>query len=279
MYTKLVIEPLKEFESSGLGRVRDISPDDLIKLKSFQTESNLFVSAVHHAIEIFATYQSILQAISGGVQVNTVPVVNVLGFNYVNKKIEDLEKLAEKYGGRIYDDLLRQIFFCFNETPFRDIIYPQWTEWNYGREDYKKNVLAKEIEKIVEKSSFVIDIHNCSTSEYMIITSPAKSSNALELQQDIENIVQNSILDNGNGLLRNSDIAGFREIRNGIYELCSNEPTLIQFAKEIGIANICLETPVYDKYGNFYPFNKDKSRILSTNVELISKVSEHINSK
>lgn len=275
-YDKLVAKTLKEFESLGLGTCKKTNDVDLIETLSFDSGGNLFVTGVHHATEIFATYQSILQAISNGVKINAVPVVNVDGFNYILNAIKGLEEMAQRFEGTINDDFIRQILFGSGEGLYRDILYPPWSKWDYGGSYDDKSPLVAEIEKKVEDSSAVIDIHNCDMGSYIIITSHLEGHDT-QLQYDIEEIIKTTIVRNGYEFLSgsNADNPLYRERREGVYQLVCSEPLLINFARLRGKANIVLEVPAYDKNGNFSFFKGGNSGIMATNVELLSEIAKY----
>ena len=235
----------------------------------------MLVVSVHHANEIYGTYQSILKALCLGIKINAVPAVNVTGFNRMNEDIE-LARKASDGNERLFYKLLNDCLSVNGySSPFQSgIIYPEWSDFNYGGHAKPEHIAG--IEEMVLESSGVIDLHNCSFGSYIMITEPlddaVENPEQKDLQAEMEHTLKDSIKRNGKSL-RTGTMSGYNAARKGIYTSGLNNPTLIKFAASHGIPNVCIEMPAFDCDRNGY-FPVDGDGILATSIEAISRIAE-----
>ena len=271
-YQEVVVKPLEELANSGIGKLREISQERINNIYLFETGSNVFVTSVHHANEIYGTWQSVVQSLSSGIKIDAVPVVNTEGFDDMYKKIEDFKKIVCNNKGSIDNFLYESLAGGYKGEGRSQIIYPSWSKWNYGGTICKKQSSSLEIEKMVANSSIVIDIHNQSSDSYLLIVNETES----RFQSDVEEIIKKVIRRNENKL-DEMDHYGYSNLREGVYTNTSKIMSLTNFAGKLGLANIVLEVPSFttDKKGHLVLL--DQPRITDTNVEILSRIAEYAN--
>ena len=272
-YESLVVGPLQSIALDGKGEVK-ILCKGTDSVYGFDGGNKLLVVSVHHANEIYGTYQSILKALCLGIKINAVPAVNVTGFNRMNEDIE-LARKASDGNERLFYKLLNDCLSVngYNSPCLSEIIYPEWSDFNYGGHAKPEHIAG--IEEMVLESSGVIDLHNCSFGSYIMITEPlddaVENPEQKDLQAEMEHTLKDSIKRNGKSL-RTGTMSGYNAARKGIYTSGLNNPTLIKFAAMHGIPNVCIEIPAFDCDRNGY-FPVDSERILATSIESLSRIA------
>lgn len=270
-YQKLVVEPLQQSARSLNVRLREIGKQHSSEIYSVETGGNgLFVTACHHANEIYGTYQSVINSLNNGVQMSAVPVVNVSGFEYMHQLIEeDFKKMPDDEKTPFIHFLYESLAGGYKNVGNSPIIYPSWNVYNYGSPN-KKPQSSLEIEKIVVNSLVVVDIHNHPSDYYLLIVHETNS----EIQLDIEEITK-SVIIKKNQL---GEIYGgnYAEIRKKIYINKLNRRTLIRFAGEINLANIVLEVPSFTRDNQGRLARMDEGTIIDTNLEILSRLAEYV---
>ncbi|MBI2653191.1 hypothetical protein HYX02_00115 [Candidatus Woesearchaeota archaeon] len=264
-YQRFVVEPLKRLAVSGKGKLIDAGKGEEQRVYLFRAGGRLCVTAMHHANEIFGTYQSVLETLASGAPMSAAPVVNADMFDTMYKKVGKTRALSD--GDQ---NLLNFMFYQFLESENIGNLYPKWGHWGYGSHVQKPSFIG-EIEHIVANSLVVIDIHNCVGEPYIIITAPIES----ELQREIERLLIEVIRANGNPIREGCVpiASGFQEIRKHVYAPAHNDFTILEFAKEHRTVNFALEVPAVFIADGRYNL-ADQARIIATNVEILSRVAE-----
>ena len=245
VYQEAVQEPLEKLEAQGKGKIIEL-PEGVL---GFQTtdQPTILVTACHHAPEIYATYQAVLNLLeTTEAGITAIPVVDVPRFYEIKKSLDQIMRREERLPSHFPQDTIRG----YKNAD------PRVRPWDYGAND--ASPLTKDIERLLKQSGLVVDLHNSYVDSFFMLTRPTGAQGEIDFLRTVKDrITQDRPL--------NDVSMNHHRLEKGILR-GKSETSIIAEAARNKTVNLALEIPVHSPKGYCQLLDFDELTDYTTNL-------------